>query len=86
MAYTWSMELLRDGPEDANTTLVLAHGAGAPMDHPFMNDMAARLAMTQAVARETERHLHATVSVVLERELRSRDFLDEVSRLEPVLR
>jgi DNA repair protein RecO (recombination protein O) len=49
-------------------------------------DEAGRLAMTATVSRETERHLHATVSVVLERELRSRDFLDEVSRLEPVLR
>jgi DNA repair protein RecO (recombination protein O) len=49
-------------------------------------DEASRLAMSHAVSRETERHLHATVSAVLERELRSRDFLDEVSRLEPVLR
>ena len=31
-----------------------------------------------AVARETEHVLHATISAVLERELRSRDFLDEV--------
>jgi predicted alpha/beta-hydrolase family hydrolase len=36
--------LLRDGPHDAPVTLVLAHGAGAPMDSAFMNDMAARLA------------------------------------------
>jgi predicted alpha/beta-hydrolase family hydrolase len=43
-AYTGGMKLLRDGPEAAETTLVLAHGAGAPMDHAFMNDMAARLA------------------------------------------
>ena len=28
--------LLRDGPSDAARTLVLAHSAGAPMDHPFM--------------------------------------------------
>ena len=33
-----------DGPERADITIVLAHGAGAPMDSPFMNDMAARLA------------------------------------------
>jgi recombinational DNA repair protein (RecF pathway) len=46
-------------------------------------DEAVRLAMTRPVGREVERHLHATVSAVLERELRSRDFLDEVSRLEP---
>ncbi len=45
---------------------------------------AARLSMSRPVGREVERHLHATVSAVLERELRSRDFLDEVRRLEPV--
>jgi DNA repair protein RecO (recombination protein O) len=43
-------------------------------------DEAARVAMTRPVGREVERHLHATVSVILERELRSRDFLDEVGR------
>jgi DNA repair protein RecO (recombination protein O) len=32
-----------------------------------------------AVLREVERLLHAAISAVLERELRSRDFLDEVS-------
>ncbi|MDX1571822.1 MAG: alpha/beta family hydrolase [Xanthomonadales bacterium] len=31
---------LFDGPESADWTLILAHGAGAPMDHGFMNDMA----------------------------------------------
>jgi predicted alpha/beta-hydrolase family hydrolase len=30
--------------EPASTTLILAHGAGAPMDSGWMNDMAARLA------------------------------------------
>ena len=30
--------------ERASNTLILAHGAGAPMDSAFMNDMAARLA------------------------------------------
>jgi DNA repair protein RecO (recombination protein O) len=45
-------------------------------------DDAARVSMTRPVGREVERHLHATVSAVLERELRSRDFLDEVGRLE----
>lgn len=34
---------LIDGPEDA-PTLVLAHGAGAPMDHPWMTRMAGLLA------------------------------------------
>lgn len=36
-------DLLIDGPDDASATLVLAHGAGAPMDSPFMNAMAERL-------------------------------------------
>ena len=32
--------LLRDGPDTARTTLILAHGAGAPMDSPFMETVA----------------------------------------------
>ncbi len=35
---------LYDGPKDASLTLALAHGAGAPMDHPFME------AITRGVA------------------------------------
>ena len=31
---------LRDGPGDAEMQLVLAHGAGAPMDSPFMDAIA----------------------------------------------
>jgi len=27
---------LEDGPDSADTLVVLAHGAGSPMDHPFM--------------------------------------------------
>ncbi|MBA4180454.1 MAG: alpha/beta hydrolase [Anaerolinea sp.] len=30
------MNLLRNGPPSAPLTLVLAHGAGTPMDHPFL--------------------------------------------------
>lgn len=37
-------DLLVDGREDAAVTLVLAHGAGAPMDSPFMDAIANRLA------------------------------------------
>lgn len=38
------LDLRYDGPEaDARATLVLAHGAGAPMDSPFMERMAQRL-------------------------------------------
>ena len=32
--------LLYDGPDDATLTVVLAHGAGAAMDSPFMNAFA----------------------------------------------
>lgn len=39
------MELLRTGPDSETiATLVLAHGAGAAMDSPWMDDMAGRLA------------------------------------------
>ena len=41
-----------------------------------------RLRLPSAVHREVERLLHATVSAVLERELRSRDFLEEVAARE----
>lgn len=37
-------DLVVDGPEDAALTLLLAHGAGAPMDSPFMDAIAAALA------------------------------------------
>jgi len=37
-------ELLIDGPAAAELTVVLAHGAGAPMDSPFMNEIARGLA------------------------------------------
>lgn len=39
-----SPKLLRDGPRDAPLTVVLAHGAGAPMDSPFMQTVAEGLA------------------------------------------
>ncbi len=35
---------LFDGPEDAPLTVALAHGAGAGMDHPFMESIAEGLA------------------------------------------
>lgn len=37
-------DFLCDGPEDASATLILAHGAGAPMDNPFMTFMARQIA------------------------------------------
>ncbi|GMA89781.1 alpha/beta hydrolase family protein [Homoserinibacter gongjuensis] len=36
-------QLLWTGPADSDRVLVLAHGAGAPMDSPWMDDMAALL-------------------------------------------
>ena len=35
--------LLKYGPDDAAAAIVLAHGAGAPMDSRFMNDFAKAL-------------------------------------------
>jgi len=37
-------ELLSEGPKRARLTLALAHGAGAPMDSPFMDGIARELA------------------------------------------
>ncbi len=36
-------DLLLDGSPSAQWTIALAHGAGAPMDSPFINDLAALL-------------------------------------------
>lgn len=38
------IDFLTDGPEDAEVLFIFAHGAGAPMDSPFMNQVAAGLA------------------------------------------
>jgi len=43
-----------------------------------------RLRLATSLEREVERVLHAAVTAVLERELRSRDFLDEVAAREAV--
>jgi predicted alpha/beta-hydrolase family hydrolase len=54
------MDLLLDGPEDARDRIVLAHGAGAPMDHPFMSAVAAGLAArAMRVARFEFRYMAA---------------------------
>jgi DNA repair protein RecO (recombination protein O) len=44
-----------------------------------------RLQLAAGLHREVERLLHATVSAVIERELRSRDFLEEVAAREPAI-
>jgi len=36
--------MLIDGPKNSRATIILAHGAGAPMDTPYMNTIAAGLA------------------------------------------
>jgi len=36
--------MIANGPKHAPLTLILAHGAGAPMDHPFMNAIAEGIA------------------------------------------
>ena len=40
-------DLLIDGPKNATATVVLAHGAGATMDSPFMNTIADGLAQAR---------------------------------------
>lgn len=37
-------EMILNGPASAELVLILAHGAGAPMDHPFMEYFATKLA------------------------------------------
>ncbi len=75
------------GPECAHEALgavAISNPALKAMRHLQRSALpdAAQLGLSAPVGRELERHLHATVSAVLERELRSRDFLDEVERLE----
>ena len=38
------VSFLLDGPKNAKLTVALAHGAGAPMDSPFLNDVAKGIA------------------------------------------
>jgi predicted alpha/beta-hydrolase family hydrolase len=45
VAATADAEFLFDGPVDAALTVVLAHGAGAPMNTPFLNSVARGLAV-----------------------------------------
>ena len=52
--------LLRDGPPDAPLTLLLAHGAGGPMDTPFLTTFAQHLAAAGwQVARLEFPYMHA---------------------------
>ncbi|HET6819297.1 MAG TPA: DNA repair protein RecO [Candidatus Limnocylindria bacterium] len=60
-------------PIDADALKVLRH-----LQRSALGDVL-RLRLPSAAARQVERLLHATVSAVLERELRSRDFFEEVA-------
>ena len=52
--------LLFDGPADSRSVVVLAHGAGGPMDSPFMNRVAAGFAEQGIrVARFEFPYMHA---------------------------
>lgn len=72
------------GPECAHDALgarPISAGALKVMRHLQRSSLTdvLRLRVPTATQREAEHLLHATVSSVLERELRSRDFLDEVA-------
>jgi hypothetical protein len=58
---------------DADVLKVLRHLQRSPLVGVL------RLRLAAGLQREVESLLHATVSAVIERELRSRDFLDEVA-------
>lgn len=65
-------------PISADALKVLRHLQRSPLVGVL------RLRLAPALHRDVERLLHATVSAVLERELRSRDFLEEVAAREAV--
>ena len=65
-------------PMSADALKVLRHLQRSPLVGVL------RLRLASGLQREVERLLHATVSAVLERELRSRDFLDEVAARQAV--
>ncbi len=44
-----AIDFLFDGPKSAPLTLALAHGAGAGMDHPFMETMAKAIAQKSGI-------------------------------------
>ena len=67
------------GPISADALKILRHLQRSPLVGVL------RLKLTPTLHREVERLLHATVSAVLERELRTRDFLDEVAAREAAL-
>jgi DNA repair protein RecO (recombination protein O) len=78
------------GPECAHTALAarpIAPESLKVMRHLQRSTLpdVLRLRLPATTGREVERTLHATVSAVLERELRSRDFLEEVAARQAVI-
>jgi len=72
------------GPECAHAALGAVHispGALKVLRHLQRSELTEvlRLSIPRALHREVERLLHEMVSAILERELRTRDFLDEVN-------
>jgi DNA repair protein RecO (recombination protein O) len=67
---------LGGGPIGSEALKVMRHLQRTPLVDVL------RLRLSPSTHREVERLLHATVSAVLERELRSRDFLEEVAARE----
>ncbi|TME35223.1 MAG: DNA repair protein RecO [Chloroflexi bacterium] len=72
------------GPECAHAALGavrISPGALKVLRHLQRSELTEvlRLSIPRALHREVERLLHETVSAILERELRTRDFLDEVN-------
>jgi uncharacterized protein len=60
---TSSLPILRNGPDDASITIVLAHGAGAGMEHAFLVAVAEGLAAADvAVVRFEFPYQHAARS------------------------
>jgi predicted alpha/beta-hydrolase family hydrolase len=86
------MDFLYDGPDDATVTLLLAHGAGAAMDSPWMTDVATLLAARairvarfefgyMATRREGTRRPPPRAEAVAPEYLAAVDQVDAVGRL-----
>jgi 2-epi-5-epi-valiolone synthase len=57
------MDLLADGPEDAPIHLLLAHGAGAPMDSASMNAVTTALATLRGdVSEDDARRIYSVMA------------------------
>ena len=69
---------LFDGPEDARVTILLAHGAGAPMDSASMNATAKALPMEEVLSRSS--HLPLGWYVTLSADAEDNRLLAQIGR------